>query len=393
MNRVSTTAARRAPARATVLATALLAMIAAPAAAWADINVGVTLSATGPAAVLGIPERNTVPLCPATVAGHKVNYIVLDDATNPAQATKNARKFAAEDGVDVIIGSSTTPTSLAVTEVAHETRTPQLVLAPTPIVPDKEGWVFRLPQHNALMADALVAHMKTSGVKTLGFIGYADSFGQTFLDETRKALEGGGIEMTVVERYNRTDTTVTGQALKILSANPDAVLIVGSGTPAALPATTLRERGYRGQFYQSHGGVSRPFLQVGGKAVDGTVFPIGPIVVAEQLPDSHPSKKVALEYTRRYEAAQGPGTVSSFGGHMYDACLVLQAAAADALKKAKPGTPRFREALRDAIRSGREIVGVHGVFRMTADDPYGHDRRARVLIRAEGGNWKLISAD
>lgn len=392
MTRISTTAPRRAPARATVLATALLAMIV-PAAAWADINVGVTLSATGPAAVLGIPERNTVPLCPATIAGQKVNYIVLDDATNPAQATKNARKFVAEDGVDVIIGSSTTPTSLAVTEVTHETKTPQLVLAPTPIVPDKEGWVFRLPQHNALMAEALIAHMKASGVKTLGFIGYADSFGQTFLDETKKALAGSGINMTVVERYNRTDTTVTGQALKIRSANPDAVLIVGSGTPAALPATTLRERGYRGQFYQSHGAVSRPFLQVGGKAVDGTVFPIGPIVVAEQLPDSHPSKKVALEYTRRYEATHGPGTVSSFGGHMYDACLILRTAAIEALNKAKPGTPQFREALRDAIRSGREIVGVHGVFRMTAADPYGHDQRARVLIKADGGNWKLISAD
>lgn len=360
--------------------------------ALADINVGVTVSATGPAAVLGIPERNTVEFCPTSIAGEKVNYVVLDDATNPGEATKNARKFVTENKVDLIIGSSTTPTALAVAEVANETGTPQLTLAPTPIVPDKEKWSFRTPQSSDIMAAALVEHMKATGVKTLGFIGYADSFGESFLNGLKAALEGTNIKLTVVERYNRTDTSVTGQALKILSANPDAVLVVGSGTPAALPQTTLVERGYKGRFYQSHGAVSKPFLQVGGKAVEGTVFPIGPIVVAAQLPDSHPSKKVALEYQKKYEAKYGPGSVSSFGAHMYDACLILQAAAPVALKKAKPGTAAFRAALRDAIESSGEIVGTHGVFNYSAKDHYGHDERARVLIKAENGAWKLIGA-
>ncbi|HEY8554658.1 MAG TPA: ABC transporter substrate-binding protein [Burkholderiales bacterium] len=360
-------------------------------AAFADINVGITVSATGPAAVLGIPERNTVEFCPTTIAGEKVNYIVLDDGTNPGEATKNARKFVSENNVDIIIGSSTTPTALAVAEVANETKTPQLTMAPTPIVPDKEKWMFRLPQHTALMAKALVEQMKRDGVKTLGFIGYADSYGQSYLDELQKVLEGSGIQLTVVERYNRTDTSVTGQALKIIAARPDAVLIVGSGTPAALPQTTLVERGYKGRFYQSHGAVSKAFLQVGGKAVEGTIFPIGPIVVADQLPDSHPSKKVALEYTQKYEAKYGKGSLSPFGAHMYDGCLILQQVAPVALKKAKPGTPEFRAALRDALESSREIVATHGVFNYSPTDHYGHDERARVMIKIENGDWKLIS--
>lgn len=372
---------------------AILAVtVATSGAAFADVNVGVSVSATGPAAVLGIPEKNTVALCPATIGGQKVNYLVLDDATDPSQVTKNARKFASEDNADVFVGSSSTPGALAMMEVAAETKTPQLTLAPTPYTdPAKDVWSFRMPQSTPLMAKALVGHMKANGVKTLGFIGYADSFGESFLTAVKGALEGTNIKLDPIERYNRTDTSVTGQALKILSANPDAVLVVGSGTPAALPQTTLVERGYKGKFYQSHGAVSKPFLQVGGKAVDGTIFPIGPIVVADQLPDSHPSKKVALEYTKKYEAANGAGSVSSFGAHMYDACLILEHAIPVALKKAKPGTVEFRQALRDAIESTHEVVGTHGVFNFSPKDHYGHDDRARVLIRSENGAWKLIS--
>lgn len=375
--------------RRTVLAIALSGTAAAPA--LADINVGVSVSATGPAAVLGIPEKNTASLCQTTIAGQKVNYLVLDDATDPSQVTKNARKFATENKVDLFIGSSSVPGALAMTEVAAETKTPQLALGPTPYTdPAKDAWVFRMPQSNALMAKALVGHMKANNVKTLGYIGYADSFGEGFLQAANAVLEGSGIRMTVVERYNRTDTSVTGQALKVLSANPDAVLIVGSGTPAALPQTTLVERGYKGKFYQSHGAVSKPFLQVGGKAVEGTVFPIGPIVVADQLPNSHPSKKIALDYIKRYEEKFGAGSVSSFGAHMYDACLILEAAAPKALKKAKPGTAEFRQALRDAIESTHELVGTHAVFNMSPKDHYGHDERGRVLIKVENNDWKLI---
>lgn len=360
--------------------------------AWADINIGVTVCATGPGAALGIPERNTISLLPTSIGGEKVNYIVLDDATDPTQATRNARKFVSENNVDVIIGSSSVPPSLAVAEVANETKTPQLSLAPIEISGPKNAWVFRSPQHNAVMASALAEHMKANKVKTLGFIGYTDGYGENWLKEMTRAAEAAGIKMTAVERFNRTDTSVTGQALKLVSAKPDAILVVASGTPSAMPQLTILERGFKGQIYQTHGTTTKEFMRVGGKAVEGTILPAGPVVVANQLPDSHPSKKVGMEYVRQYEEKYGAGSFSSFGAHMFDAYKLIEAAVPAAMKKAKPGTPEFRQALRDALESGREVVGTHGVFNMTPEDHFGHDARARVLVRVENGDWKLISS-
>jgi branched-chain amino acid transport system substrate-binding protein len=370
----------------------IIALAAISLPALADINVGISVSATGPAASLGIPEKNTVALLPTTIAGEKINYIVLDDATNPTEANKNARKFSSENHADIYFGSSAVPTALAIAEVAAETKTPQLSLAPLELTDAKKTWVFSMPQHNALMAHALAEHMKANGIKTLGFIGYADGYGEGWLREMTKAAEAVGIRMAPVERYNRTDTSVTGQVVKLASANPDAILIAGSGTPAALPQTALAERGYKGKIYQTHGAANKEFIRVGGKAVEGAVLPVGPIVVASQLPDSNPSKKVGMEYTKQYEEKYGAGSVSSFGAHMFDAYRVFAAAVPAALKKGKPGTAEFRQALRDAIESEKETVGAHGVFSMSPTDHYGHDDRARVLVRIEKGDWKLINS-
>jgi branched-chain amino acid transport system substrate-binding protein len=371
---------------------AIMALAAISLPALADINVGISVSATGPAASLGIPEKNTVALLPTTIAGEKINYIVLDDATNPTEANKNARKFSTENHADIYFGSSAVPTALAIAEVAAETKTPQLSLAPLELTDAKKTWVFSMPQHNALMAHALAEHMKANGVKTLGFIGYADGYGEGWLREMTKAAEAVGIKMAPVERYNRTDTSVTGQVVKLASANTDAILIAGSGTPAALPQTALVERGYKGKIYQTHGAANKEFIRVGGKAVEGAVLPVGPVVVASQLPDSSPSKKVGMEYTKQYEEKYGAGSVSSFGAHMFDAYRVFAAAVPVALKKAKPGTVEFRQALRDAIESEKETVGAHGVFSMSPTDHYGHDDRARVLVKIEKGDWKLINS-
>ncbi|MFZ6645937.1 ABC transporter substrate-binding protein [Undibacterium sp. TJN25] len=376
--------------RAVPIAAAMLVFAAAPA--WADINVGVSVCATGPGASLGIPEKNTVALFPAMIAGEKVNYIVLDDATDATQATKNARKFVTENQVDLIIGSSSVPPALAIAEVANETRTPQLSLSPIELAGDKNRWVFRSPQHNAVMAQALAEHMKANKVKTIGFIGYTDGYGEGWLREMTRAAEAAGITIPVVERFNRTDTSVTGQVLKLVATRPDVILIAASGTPSALPQLALVERGYKGQIYQTHGTATKEYIRVGGKGVEGTILPVGPVVVAAQLPDSHPSKKAGLEYTRLYEEKYGAGSLSSFGAHAQDAYSIFAAAVPVALKKAKPGTPEFRQALRDAIEAEREVVGTHGVFNMSPTDHYGHDARARVLVKVDKGDWKLINA-
>ncbi|NBS39029.1 MAG: ABC transporter substrate-binding protein [Betaproteobacteria bacterium] len=361
------------------IASALLALASAVIQpALAEINIGVTLSATGPAASLGIPEKNTVALLPATMGGQKVNYIVLDDATNPTEANKNAKRLVAEHKVDAIIGSTTTPTSLAAIEVGAETGTPVITMAPIPPqTGEKHAWSFVTPQGINIMASALVDVMKAAGVKSLGFIGFADAYGEVWLQAMKAPLASAGISMNTVERFQRTDTSVTGQTLKLMAANPDAVLVVGSGTPAVLPQASLRERGFKGRIYQTHGVANRDFLRVGGKNVDGAVFPVGPMLLAEELPDSHPSKRAAMDYV--------------IGAHAWDAALLLANAVPQALKKSKPGTAEFRRALRDAIEATKELPAAHGVFNMSPSDHNGLDQRSRVMVRVEGGNWKLMT--
>ena len=372
-------------------AVAGLAALAFTVPAAAEINVCVTVSATGPAASLGVPENNTVALLPKEMSGESVNYVVFDDATDPTAAVKNVRKCIEEEDADVIIGSSATPASMALAGIAAETKTPVIPLSPVKLEGDGGHWAFPMPQPNAQMASALVANMKEKGVKTLGFLGYADAFGEQFLNAMQAQLEGTDIKLGPVERFARTDTSVTGQVLKLVSANPDAILVVASGTPAALPNLTFAERGYKGQIYQTHCAASKDYLRVAGPSAEGTILPVGPVVVAAQLPDSHPSKKLGVTYTEEYEAANGAGSLSSFGGHMFDAGQVLSAAVEQALATgAKPGTPEFRAALRDGLANLHEVVGVHGVFNTTDDQHYGHDERSRVLVIVEDGNWKYL---
>ncbi|MBK8745856.1 ABC transporter substrate-binding protein [Propionivibrio sp.] len=371
-----------------------VAAIGSAPTVYADINVGVTLSATGPAASLGIPEKNTFTLMPMSIGGQKINYIVLDDASDTTTAVKNTKKLIAEDKVDVIIGSTISPNSLAMIDVAAEAETPMIAMAAAARIIEpmdaKRAWVFKTPQNDAQMATAIVEHMTNNNVKTVAYIGFADAYGEGWWNEFSKIAEVRKIHVTANERFNRADTSVTGQILKILSSKPDAVLVGGAGTPAALPQKTLREKGYKGTIYQTHGVANADFLRVCGKDCEGTILPAGPVLVAAQLPDSNPIKKVALDYVTKYEAAYGPGSVSTFGAHAWDAGKLLSNAIPEALKTAKPGTPEFRKALRDALESTKNLIGAHGVFNLGPQDHLGFDQRARVMVKIQGGTWKLV---
>src|SRR5688500_13997957 len=379
------------------LVVALAATLGVSIAAAQDIKVGVTLSATGPAASLGIPERNTFPLLPQTIAGKKVTYIVLDDASDTTTAVRNSRKLISEDKVDVLVGSTVTPNSLAMIDVAAESETPMISMAASSRIVDpvdaKRRWVFKTPQNDQQMALVILGHMLAQGVKTVGFIGFADAYGEGWWTQFSNLAETRGLKIVGNERYQRADTSVTGQVLKLVSAKPDAILIAGSGTPAALPQKTLKERGYAGKIYQTHGVANNDFLRVCGKDVEGTLLPSGPMLVASQLPDSHPLKKSALAYVNAYEAAYGKGSVSTFGGHAWDAGLIMSAAIPVALKKAQPGTPAFRAALRDALEEVKHVPGAHGIFTMSPTDHLGLDQRARVMVKIENGAWKYQPQD
>lgn len=372
----------------------LSAVLAVASTAAAEINIGVVVSATGPAASLGIPERNTVALLPKTIGGQKVNYIVLDDASDTTTAVTAARKLVQDSKVDLLLGTTTTPASLAMIDVAAESKTPMISLAASEgiisPVDAKRSWVFKTPQTDAIMAAAIADHMAKSGVKTVGYIGFNDAYGEGWLKEFQAVAAKKGIKIVATERYARNDTSVTGQALKLFAAKPDAVLIGAAGVPAVLPQKALNERGYKGKIYQTHGVANADFLRVGGKDVEGAYLPAGPVLVADQLPASNPTRKVGLNYMSLYEGKYGKDSVSTFGAHAWDAGLLLQKAIPVALKKAKPGTPQFRSALRDALEGTKNVIGAHGIFNLSRTDHLGLDARSRVMVQVQGGTWKLL---
>ena len=374
-----------------LLAATLFAGTVTPA--FADITVGVTLSATGPAASLGIPEKNTIELLPTTIGSEKVRWIVLDDASDTTRAVTNTRKLITEDKVDVIVGSTVTPNSLAMVDIVADAETPMISMAASARIVDptnpKTRWVFKTPQSDSLMADAIAVNMKANGVKTIGYIGFNDAYGESWLGEIKRSAQTAGIKVVAEEKYNRNDASVTGQVLKLVAANPDAVLIGASGTPGATPQKELVARRYKGKIYQTHGVANPDFLRVCGNDCNGTLLPIGPMLVFEQLPESNPIKKVAAQYIGQYEAKYGKDSRTTFGGHAYDSFALLSHAVPEALKKGKPGTKEFRAALRDALESAN-VVGTHGVFVMSPQDHNGLDNRARVMIRIDNGKWVLV---
>jgi branched-chain amino acid transport system substrate-binding protein len=370
------------------LSTLLLVLVSSTAAA--EVVVGVSVSTTGPGASLGVHVQKAVALFPKTIGGEPVRYVVLDDTSDPTVGARNARRFATEDKVDVIIGSSTVPVALAQGGVANEARIPFIALCPIPIDPAKQSYLFAVPQPIPLMVSALVEHMQAARVKTVGYIGFSDSWGDLNYNHMKTGGTAAGMEITTNERYARSDTSVTGQMLKVLATNPDAIFVGASGTPAALPQLAAQERGYRKQIYHTHGVVNPDFIRLGGKSVEGVIAPTGPVVVAEQLPAGDPLKATGMDYLKQYEGAYGAGSRNAFAAYAWDAGLILQAALPVALKATKPSTPAFRDALRDAIESGKDVKGTHAIYNMSATDHYGVDKRARVLVRVENGDWKLV---
>jgi branched-chain amino acid transport system substrate-binding protein len=375
-------------------AAALCLALGIGAAQAQTIHVGVVASLTGPAASLGIPQRNSIELLPTEIAGHKVEWIILDDASDATKAVADARKLVDEDKADALVGSSITPSSLAMIDVAAEKQVPMISMAASEALikpmDAQRRWVFKTPQNDSLMADAIAEHMAKHGVKTIGYIGFNDAYGDGWLAQIQRAAGASGIKVVDIERFARTDTSVTGQTLRLMAARPDAILVGGSGTPAALPQKALKERGYAGTIYQTHGVGVTDFIRVGGKDVEGTILPAGPVLVASQLSDDNPIKKVAMDYTQRYEAKYGKGSVATFGAHAYDAALLLEAAVPTALKAGEPGTPAFRTALRDALENLHEVVLDHGIADMTPQDHNGFDKRARVMVEIHDGTWHKL---
>jgi branched-chain amino acid transport system substrate-binding protein len=372
----------------TAAAVAVLALPATPGVAQtSEITIGISITTTGPAAALGVPERNALDFVPKEIAGVPLKVIVLDDGGDPTNATTNARRFVTESKADIIMGSSTTPSTIAVSNVANEAGIPHFALAPFPVTPQRAKWSVVMPQPVPIMGKVIYQHMKAHNVKTVGYIGYSDSYGDLWFKDFKNQAEPMGLKLVDEERFARPDTSVAGQVLKLVAANPDAVLVGASGTAAGLPQTTLRDRGYKGLIYQTHGAASMDFIRIAGSAAEGVIMASGPVMYPEGQPDSALTKKPGLALDTAYEAKYGPNTRSQFAGHSYDAFEALKRLIPVALKTAKPGTPEFREAIRQAMMSEHEIAASQGVYNWTETNRSGLDDRSRILLTVKNGKY------
>lgn len=364
--------------------------------AQADVKVGVITSSTGPIALVGLPQKNSIPLLPTQAGDQPVTYIALDDGSDPTATVKALKKLISEENVDAIIGPSGSPNAMGVIQFVAEAGVPLLAPVGTAAVVlpmnEQKKWVFKTTQNDDLIAKALVEDMGRRGVKTLGFIGTADPYGENWSKVMGALAAEHGIKVVATERFQRQDTSVTGQSLKVLATRPDAVLVAAPGSSAVLPQTTLFDQGYRGQMYQTHGAALPDFLKLGGKKVEGTILAASLMLVLDEIPDSHPSKPVASAYVSAYEKLNG-SKPATFGANTYDAGLLLQKAIPVAAAKAQPGTPEFRAALRDALEASHEVPATQGVYTMTPEDHSGFDERGRELIQVKNGAWTLLGGN
>ena len=367
---------------------AAFALPGSPASAQtSEITIGISITTTGPAAALGIPERNALEFVAKEIGGVPLKVIVLDDGGDPTNATTNARRFVTESKADIIMGSSTTPPSIAISNVANEAGIPHFGLAPFPITPERAKWSVDMPQPVPIMGKVLYEHMKAHNVKTVGYIGYSDSYGDLWFNDFKNQAVPMGMTVADEERFARPDTSVAGQVLKLVAANPDAILVGASGTAAALPQSELRERGYKGLIYQTHGAASMDFIRIAGKAAEGVIMASGPVMSPETQADDALTKKPGLALNAAYEGKYGPSSRSQFAGHSYDAFLVLERVIPVALKAGKPGTPEFREGIRQAFLTERDIAASQGVYNFTEKDRYGLDERARIILTVKDGKY------
>ena len=363
-------------------------------AAIGQVKVGLMVSATGPTSAIGIPQKNTGDLLPRKVGDTTIEYVQLEDGGDSTRAVQNIKKLIQENNIDALIGPSTTPNALAILDFIAEAKVPMMATVGTSSVVEpldaKKRWVFKTTQNDDLIASALLAHMTKNGVKTIGFIGFNDPYGENWYKVFVPMAEKAGISIVANERYARNDQSTTGQVLKLMAAKPDAVLIAAVGGPAVLPQATLFDQGYKGRVYQTHAVATEDFIKLGKEKVEGTVLAAGPMLVIDEIPATNPTRKVALAYIAAYEKQFG-AKPATFGANTWDGGILLEQAIPVALKAGKPGTEAFRSALRDAVEKEREIVGTQGVFNMSATNHNGMDERARVLVVVKDGRFRLLA--
>jgi branched-chain amino acid transport system substrate-binding protein len=123
--------------------------------------------------------------------------------------------------------------------------------------------------------------------------------------------------------------------------------------------------------------------------VEGALVSSSPVVVADQLPTDHRLKQEGMRFIQVYEKAYGAGSRNALSAHAWDAYLILDKVIPAALKKARPGTIEFRNALRDALESVSGITITGGVLDYTSSDHWGYKDNDPIIMKVVNGDYKF----
>jgi branched-chain amino acid transport system substrate-binding protein len=375
----------------TVLTTTALALLALAAPALADIKIGASLSATGPAAFLGDPEMKTLEMlvedlnAKGGINGEKIALVAYDDGGDPNKARTFATRLIEDDEVVAIIGGTTTGTTMSILSVAEDAEVPFISLAGAiDIIDPVKPFTFKTPHTDRMACQKIFEDMQKRGFSKVGMISGTDGFGASMQAQCKAVAPDYGVTIVADETYDPKDADMTAQLTKIKGTEGvQAILNPGFGQGPSIVTRNVRQLAIDLPFYQSHGVASDGFIQLAGpEAAEGVRLPGTALLVADLLAADDPQKPVVDAYKAMFESKTGT-PVGTFGGYAHDAFLIL----VDAIGRAGSAEPG---AIRDAIEATTGLAGTTGIYSFTATDHLGLDLSAFRMLEIRGGKWTLV---
>lgn len=354
-----------------------------------EIRLGGAFSTTGPVSFVGDPESKSVQMCVAKInreggiKGRKVNLIWYDDGGDVRKATANVRRLIDDDKVQIIIGASTTGATMAVVPLVEQAQIPLVsVSGGTVITTPPKKWVFASPYTDRLVVEGLYKDLKDRGMTKVGLLSGSGGFDQSCRASAKALAPAAGLTIVADELHSDGDTDMTAQFANIRKADAQVILYCGFGTSSSIVARNHKRLEVRQPLYMTHGAASKQFIRGAEGAAQGVRVGASAVLVADQLPATHPQKQISEEFTKLYAATYG-SEISIFAANGYDACLIVR----DAMMRADSSDPAK---LRDAIETTKGLKATHGVFNMSPDNHLGLDASHLSILEVDGDGWKLV---
>ncbi len=365
-------------------------VLAAPALAKDTIKIGAILAVTGPASFLGAPEAKTLEMMvedinkKGGIKGKKIELIIKDSGANPEKALSFAKQLIEEDKVLAIIGPSTSGETMKIKSVAEEAKAILISCAAAEVIVNPVAkYVFKTPQMDKDAVIKIFLQMKTMNLVKAGVLSSNTGFGKAGKEQIEKLAAEHGIQIVASEVYDKAATDLTAEVTKVKAAGAETIINWSIEPAQAIVIKNARQLDFKGPIFQSHGFGNIKYVEAAGEAAEGVIFPAGRLLIADVLPKNHAQKAVLTKYKKDYES-KFKEDASTFGGHAYDAMLILT----KAIEKAGSTD---KEAVRNAIENLKGVVGTGGTFNFSAQDHNGLDINAFEMLTVKKGKFVLLS--